>query len=223
MLPGVYVTFTGPLPPASRIWAALLYAGPQAVASHQTAAWLAGLQPELPDVIDVCVPHSTRHPRSRRGIRVRQCRQLSMKRHPVLVPPQTRLDDTVLDLVDEATDAERVIDFVLRACQKRLTTPLRLREAAARRSRLRWRRLLAELVMDVRAGVHSALELRYVRDVERAHGLPRGQRNKAERDAVGIRRYRDVRYRWKLIVELDGGRRIPLMTVSVTTCVTTGC
>jgi hypothetical protein len=72
------------------------------------------------------------------------------------------------------------------------------------RKRLRWRRLLSELLSEVRDGVQSPLERRYFHDVERAHGLPRGQRNSAD-DNGGTRRYRDVRYRrWKLIVELDG-------------------
>ena len=55
-LPGVYLTFTGPVPPMTRVWGALLYAGDGATASLGTAAWLWGLRSDLPVRIDVCVP-----------------------------------------------------------------------------------------------------------------------------------------------------------------------
>ena len=38
VLPRVYATFTGPLPPEAKTAAALLYGGPAAVLSHRTAA-----------------------------------------------------------------------------------------------------------------------------------------------------------------------------------------
>ena len=95
-------------------------------------------------------------------------------------------------------------DLVLRACQRRLTTPARLAGRARARKRLRWRRLIGEVLTEARDGVQSALERRYLRDVERPHGLPRGRRNRTE-GRPGRRRYRDVRYlRWRLVVELDG-------------------
>lgn len=45
---GVYVTFSGPLPERTKVWAALLAAGRGAVASHSTAAWLDGLRDGAP-------------------------------------------------------------------------------------------------------------------------------------------------------------------------------
>ena len=202
--PGVYATFTGPLPDLARVWAAVLYAGPLAAASHRTAAWLSGLQPELPERLDVCVAHGHRHRKSRATVRVRHSRHQAVRVHPDRTPRQTNLEDTVLDLTDAARSQRVVIDLVLRACQQRLTTPARLTLTMRSRKRLRWRRLLSELLSEVRDGVLSPLERRYFHDVERAHRLPRGQRNVADDGGVK-RRYRDVRYRrWKLIVELDG-------------------
>ncbi|HSR23050.1 MAG TPA: hypothetical protein VLW53_05840, partial [Candidatus Eisenbacteria bacterium] len=202
-LPRVYVVFTGPMPFLTRVWAALLYAGEGSAASHETAAFLARLADVPPDVVDVTVPHGHRVA-ARPGVRIRQSRRLADKVHPARLPPQTRLEETVLDLTDEAATEDPVIDVVLRGCQRRLTSPARLAAAQARRKRLRWRRLVIELVADVRAGVLSALERRYLRDVERAHGLPSGRRNRTE-GQPGRRRYRDVRYRrWRLVVELDG-------------------
>ena len=53
-------------------------------------------------------------------------------------------------------------------------------------------------------GCHSLLELRYLRDVERRHGLPRGSRQRA-RARRGGRWYDDVRYDdHATLVELDG-------------------
>ena len=40
-LPGVYVTYTGPLTPLAHVWVALLYCGDGATAIHGTAEWLA--------------------------------------------------------------------------------------------------------------------------------------------------------------------------------------
>lgn len=115
----------------------------------------------------------------------------------------------MLDLTDAARSQVAVVDLVLRACQRRLTTASRLALAARARKRLRWRRLLGEILAKVRQGVRSALESRYVSDVERPHGLPRGSRNQPEGRA-GRRRYRDVRYRrWRVVVELDGSAAHP--------------
>jgi hypothetical protein len=180
-----------------------LYAGSGALASHRTAGHLQGLVDDEPAVVEVLVPHG-RRVASRPGVRVRQSRRINIVRHPARLPPQTRLDETVLDLTDQATRSEPVIDLLLRACQRRLTTAARLVLASRGRKRLRWRALISDILAEVRAGVQSALERRYFRDVERAHGLPRGLRNRADVDR-GRRRYRDVRYlRWKVIVELDG-------------------
>ena len=66
------------------------------------------------------------------------------------------------------------------------------------------------MLTDVVSGVESALELRYLRDVEQPHALPTGTRNEPEKQDRSIR-YRDVRYRaWHVIVELDGRAAHPL-------------
>jgi uncharacterized protein YqgV (UPF0045/DUF77 family) len=97
-----------------------------------------------------------------------------------------------------------VIDVITRSVQRRLTTATRVRIALEHRSRHPHRLLIAEVLTDVEQGAQSPLERRYLRDVERAHGLPRGIRNAAESSASRTR-YRDVRYlRWSTVVELDG-------------------
>ncbi len=63
------------------------------------------------------------------------------------------------------------------AVHQGLTTPSRLLAVIAQLPRLPRRALLAEVLADVAAGTRSVLEQRYLRDVERAHGLPEGERS----------------------------------------------
>jgi hypothetical protein len=74
----------------------------------------------------------------------------------------------------------------------------------AARSRLRWRSDLAGVLADAGAGILSVLERRYVYGVERAHGLPRADRQ--SRSRVGCRtRYLDNLYpQFGVAVEVDG-------------------
>ena len=201
--PGVYSTFTGPLPLLARVWAALLHAGPDAVASHRTAAKLQGLLDAEPAQLDVSVPWSHRVTPIA-GTRIHRSRHLGDRRHPVRNPPQTPVADTVLDLVEQANREDDVVGWLTRGCQRRLTTPARLREAADRRPRLRHRVLVTAVLADVADGVASPLEHHYRRDVESAHGLPDGSRN-GTIVLRGRRWYYDVRYgAWRLRVELEG-------------------
>jgi hypothetical protein len=208
-LAGVYCASPGSDDYLTRCWAALLYAGPGAVLSHAAAAWWWRLRDEAPDDVHVTVPVS-RRVRPQAGLRVHYALHLEETRHPSLDPPRTRIEDTVLDLADTPRSrAVDVIDLVLRACQRRLTTSSRLAERLETRLKIRHRKLLTDLLAEAAGGVQSALERRYAHDVERAHGLPRGQRNRQE-GRPGGRRYRDVRYdRWSTVVELDGATYHP--------------
>ncbi|WP_420313566.1 hypothetical protein [Actinopolymorpha alba] len=69
---GIYVAHRGPLSRKTAVWAAILYAGPGAAASHHTAAELWGIAPELDVTIHVAVPSNRRPPGQRlhrQGIR----------------------------------------------------------------------------------------------------------------------------------------------------------
>jgi len=119
-------------------------------------------------------------------------------------PARSASTPAVLD-VSETARPVVVVDIVLRSIQRRLTTALRLRAALSSRPRHRHRALLHIVLDDADSGVHSQLQRRYLRDVERRHRLPSGRRNRAERGSGASNRYRDVRYRqWGTVVELDG-------------------
>ncbi|MFI7588537.1 hypothetical protein ACIB24_15820 [Spongisporangium articulatum] len=204
LLRGVYVTFTGPIPPITRTWAAVLYSGNGAAASHGTALWLAGMHAEPPPTVHVSIPND-RQLRTPAWMTVHRRRGLEPLVHTRGGLPITRFEEAVLDACDACHDVQAVITTVFAALQRRLTTPARLRAALERRLRIRWRVVMAGLLADAEAGVVSELERRYLIDVERRHGLPVGERNEPEKDALGRSVYRDVRYRpWNTLVELDG-------------------
>lgn len=201
--PGAYATFTGSLTFTQRVWAAVLVAGDRAMASHETAAFLLGLASREPEVIRITVP-AGRHLAAPDGVRITRSHRTHEARHRRKVLPQTSVEDTVLDLVDEKSRADEVVGLITSACQKRLTSPTFLAKALTRRRRCRWRKLLTDLLAAVREGVESPLEWRYAKDVERAHGLPKPTRQAKVK--VGGRIYiRDVFYEeFATVVELDG-------------------
>jgi hypothetical protein len=200
---GVYVVFTGQPSRDAELWAAVLRAGPDAVLSHHTAAELARLIDQPRPLVHVTVP-AGRHLRAIPGLVVHRSTSLERIRHPSLLPPRTRVEETVLDLVGRATTFDDACGWVTRACGRRLTTEERLRQAMAVRGRQRWREPLAQLLADPAGGVHSVLEFRYYRDVEHAHGLPRAARQVRVRSGQRTQ-YRDAVYEeCRVVVELDG-------------------
>ncbi len=200
---GVYAAFSGPLNRESTLWAALLRAGPGAMLSHQTAAERAGICQPGDYPVHITVPADRRVTKIP-GVIVHVSVRAAEAVHPVASPPQTKVEETVLDLIDCAPSFEVAHGWLTRALGRRLSTPARLQAAVARRARLRWRtEVLRALAADV-AGALSWLEYRYLHDVERRHGLPRVARQ------VRVRRgsrseYRDVLYEaYLVVVELDG-------------------
>ncbi len=95
-------------------------------------------------------------------------------------PPLVTAPATVLDLVELARTEDDVVSLVAAAVRARVRADS-IASEVARRPRLRNRGLLVELLTDVGEGVESALELRYRRDVERRHGLPRATLQVRER------------------------------------------
>jgi hypothetical protein len=200
---GVYAVFSGPADRDAQIWAAILRCGAGAVASHETAAELDGLCDLVDERVHVLVEAHRRVRGGPEGIRVHYAHRLPQTRHPAKAPPRTRLDETVLDLVDVSVTAGQAAGWVLAAIQKRKSTPSRLAGMLARRKKIRWRRVTEHLLLDAAGGAHSMLEVEHLRRIERAHGLPPGVR---QRRVAGDRViWIDVDYdEFATRVELDG-------------------
>lgn len=203
---GVYATFTGKPPRRAELWAALLRAGPGAVLSHQTAAELYGLLDSRSPAIHVTVPHETNPTRRAKipGVVIHRSRSVSRARHPALAPPRTRVEETVLDLVECSKSFDEAYDWICRAIGGRRTTAKRLRAALDARPRFRWRRDIELALGDADKGVLSLLELRYVRGVERPHGLPTAKRQARIRQRTGSRYLDNLYEDYRVCVELDG-------------------
>lgn len=170
----VVATFTGPLTRPALLYAALLYAGWPAALSHRTAAEEWKLVPPddtLP--VHVTVPYRC-SATSTRTIVVHRSRAFEL----ITIesdPPRTARVETVLDLAAAAPTSEEATSVVVALAGTRI--PLRQLEAAlARRRPWRHRRAIEKGVRYLADGVMSALEHRYVDDVEQGHGLPAARR-----------------------------------------------
>ena len=199
---GVYAVFSGPPGRETWLWAAVLRAGAGAVLSHLTAAELHGLLDRPAEMIFVTIP-STRRTEIP-GLIVRTSAQIAQARQPNRQPPRTTVEETTLDLTELADTFDDAATWITRACGRRLTTAEKLRSAMAERKKMRWRAELNDVLAAAADGVHSVLEYRYLRDVERAHGLPPSRRQ--VRVVIGGRVvYRDAYYeKYRVAIELDG-------------------
>ena len=197
---GVVVVHSGPIAWRTRARAALLRGGPDAHLSHASAGYVLQYLDRAPHVIDVSVPEARRVAPTP-GLRVHRTRHLEgeiVARFPV-----TTRASTVLDLVASGRSEDAAV-AVVAAAMHAGTWPDQVLDAAAARPRLPRRGLLLDMLAAVADGAESPLELRYHRDVERRHRLPRSARQGWEHvDGRWIRA--DVRYpRLGVRVELDG-------------------
>lgn len=198
--PGVYLTSPGRNDWPVRSMAAVLAAGKDAALSHTSAAFSYGLRKSPADRVEILVPHA-RRVLAPDGIRVQRCRRLAERIDEQAMPAQTTVEHTVLDLAAEGT-ADEAVALAALACQRGLTWDERLLEVLEARQRHPWMSLLREALHDVGEGAQSTFEVRYVRDVERAHRLPRGR---LQQPTGNGRRHHDVGYdEEKVLIELDG-------------------
>ncbi|WP_051549244.1 hypothetical protein [Nocardioides sp. URHA0032] len=200
---GVYVDHSGPLTWDQRAWAAVLLHAP-AVLSGRSAmrAHRMRVQPAIAsgrEPIEIMV-EAGRRVGPTKGISIRRG-QLEAVSQPAAQPPRLHLEDPVLVAASDEEREDAAVAVLVDACAERRTTATRLAAALPRHPRLGRRRLLASVLDDAGTGVPSAVERRYVAQVERAHGLPRGIRE----DRAEGGGQRDVRYSTeRVVVELDG-------------------
>lgn len=208
--PGVYATFTGTVAWEARLWGAVLYAGPGALLSHETAAEVLCLTDRRFPVIQVTIPES-RRVRPPHGVRIHRSSLDYARWRPMRgIPPHTFYADTIIDLVAAADHLDDVVAWISRGIARKMVTRAELDAAVAARGRLRWRDQLDEIIGTVAGGSHFPLEYRYDHDVERAHGLPAATRQAKFVKPDGTSGFRDRCYeKYGLIVELDGARYHP--------------
>lgn len=211
MYRGVYAGFTGTPTRRAELWGAVLRLGPDAVLSHQTAAELHGLLDGPSPVIHVTVPDDSNPQRYGKlpGIVVHRSRLLRRARHPVLTPPRTRVEETVLDLIEYARGFDEAYDWICRAIGRRRTTAVRIQAALAARPRIRWRQDIELALGYAKGGALSVLEFRYVRGVERTHGLPAATRQARVRHTTGNRYLDNLYEEYHACVEIDGAAAHP--------------
>ena len=209
VFPGVYATFTGELGREPAMWAALLRGWPTAILSHYSAAEVDGLTDRPVEAIHITVPESRRIPRTP-GVVIHRSDRIYTACHPSRIPPRTRIEETTLDLAECAKTLDDAVSWLARACGQRLTTAERLTQAMNARKKMRRRANLANALADIGDGAHSLLEYRYVRYVERPHGLPAATRQ-APVIIGGQRRYLDNLYKpYGVGTEVDGKAAHPI-------------
>jgi len=121
-----------------------------------------------------------------------------------MLPPCTRVEDTVLDLIEVAPTFDDAYGWICRAIGRRRTTADRIALAMSARRKMRWRREIMIALGDADSGALSVLEYRYVGRVERPHGLPVARRQARIMQCSGNRYLDNLYEEYGVCVELDG-------------------
>lgn len=194
---GIYLRGVGTPTFTQRLWIAHLLAGDPSAIGGRAALHRYGLSDE-PDEIVVYVdadpwramPHPYRPVRDGRG-------RLAHARGTL---PMIRIEDALLDEAKHWS-MERFVGAVTDAARLNRTTPQQVERVLRQRERVPKKDTLLAVLADLQ-GLESNLEFVFRRDVERAHGLPKGARQARK----GRSRF-DLYYEaWRTIVEVDGRR-----------------
>jgi len=203
---GVYAAIQGQLPRESRLWAVILRVNEKAVLSHETAAELWDFAPRVSTKIHVTVS-ADKHPtrwHDLRGVVVHRSVNLRTEPQPWFALPRTPIAHTVIDLVESVRDLDEAYSWLSRAVTKNKCQPGMIIKALDERKKVRRHAWLDDALADVSDGVHFPLERRWVRDVERAHGLPKPTRQAKRNGADGVRFLDNFYEQYGIAVELDG-------------------
>lgn len=190
LTPGIYAT-TPTVNWLGQAWAGLLLGGPGAVLGFEAAGSLHQLCPE-PSQIPVFTNRRVRDLAEWRFIRAHRAGGDE--------PARTKLEATVVDLCADA-DEDALTALVADVISGRRTTVERLLAEVDSRRRVRHRRLFRQILGQVAAGAHSAMERRFMLNVEQAHCLPVAKRQRR----AGVDHRSDAWYEeYQLVLELDG-------------------
>jgi hypothetical protein len=200
--PGVYVNHTGELTWLQRAWAAVLFAWPAALCDESALRAADGPGKHRDEQIHVAVGRDRRICSPADEVLIHRMTHLDERTMWNLGPPRLRYEDAALDVAIGAASELNGVEVLAAAVGSRRTTALRMIERLETRERCPRRRWLAGVLRDVTDGTCSVLEHGFLTRVERAHGLPRAQRQVRVTATLGVI-YRDARYA-ALELELDG-------------------
>ncbi len=139
-----------------------------------------------------------------RGVRIHRSDVILRTAHSAKTLPVTRVEHTVVDLINDALTFEAAFTWVCRAIGRGKTTPERLLRAIGARGRVKWRQDIKVVLADAAGGALSWLERRYVRNVEEPHGLPAARRQVSIRQDSGTKYLDNLYEQYRACVELDG-------------------
>lgn len=198
MFPGVYLSHTGVPSRLATTIAGLLYAGRGAMWCHETAAEQWGLlKPHGIAPVHILIAADRRVlPQPGLRIHVSQAAQLRLS---TVVPPRVTPAHAVLDCVETSPTFESALGRVADCCQTRRVT-LDAIACALTARRVKWGSQLKAALESTLIGSDSLLEVRYVRDVEVAHGLPSSRRQRLSGSDLADCSYDEH----GVLVELDG-------------------
>lgn len=191
---GVYLTHCLAPDWLSLAWAGYFVAGDEAAIGGQAALKLAHIIDDADLPIPIVLPHTSPHRVSTSWWSFTRTRVPFRTMGDL---PRLRTERAIIDLC--AADPDRSAHWVTLAAGSRKASVQRMREELDAMPQCAARRQLTELLADAGTGIHSPLELVYLRDVERAHGMAPGRRQVRSGSYI-----RDVYYDEGLIVELDG-------------------
>ena len=209
----VVVTHNGPLTPAQQEWVAILGAGARAVLCGRSAASRWGLDGWDDGRIHVLVERGTSVPTLGLPVKVHESRRYfpANDPHPAKSPPMTRLDRSIVDAAVWTTQQRSACGLAIAAVQQRLTQPARLLAELERAGKVRHRRLLRAVLVDVEGGAQALSEVDFER-ICRRNGFPAPIRQRVRVDDSGRRRYIDAEIRTRrgkrLAIEIDGAAHL---------------
>jgi hypothetical protein len=205
VLPRIYSTFTGELSRLAKLHAALLYGGGEATLSHYTAAEEWQMMPIAQRPIDITVPYTSSAVSQVPLVVVHRSRALRYTRLGT-VPPRTKRPDTIIDLAVSQETSEGAVYLVVDLVSQSAVSLPAMTECVRVRPPFRYRSAIKHALALVQTGLMSALEIEYQQRVERAHGLPAGDKQTPFR-VDGKTLWEDVTYDGcgaEVTVRLDG-------------------
>jgi hypothetical protein len=175
VLSRIYSTFTGDLPRQSKIHAALLYGGAEATLSHHTAAEEWRMIPIAERPVEITVPYTSSAVSQLPLVVVHRSRALQYTRLGT-VPPRTKRTDTIVDLAVSQETRQAALNLVVDLVSQSAVSVPAMMECVRVRPPFRYRPTIDQALSLVRTGLMSTLEVEYQQQVERAHGLPSGDK-----------------------------------------------